>query len=514
MGAEQPRNPSYWLVTDAASPRWADSPGGDLTADVCVVGAGITGLTTALLLQQAGASVVVVEGDTVASGTTGSTTAKVTSLHSLTYAQLLREQGDDKARQYADANQAAIATIAGLVEQHEIDCQLERRAAVTFTTDPSRVDEIAAEVEAAQRLGLPASFTSDLEVPFTAAAAVRFDDQAQLHPRRYVLGLASSFVAAGGTIVEHARAVDVDESGDGVSVAIEGGGRVRAGNAVLATLLPFKDIGGFFAKAHPYRSYCLAVRLATGTAVPQAMYYGVDTPSRSSRTLRFDDGAEGLVLGGNGHKAGEEPDTPGQYADLERWARATFDVTRVEAQWSAQDYESVDSIPYVGRSPRTSRIYVATGFKKWGMTNGTAAAMILTSQLTGQPSPWAEVFDSTRIDAGPSIKSFVEENLDVGKRFVQDRIEKWRAPSSEVLVPGTGGLVEVDGQHVAAFRDDDGRLTAVSATCTHLGCTVQWNQAERSWDCPCHGSRFDCEGRVLVGPATTPLTPVEISQEA
>lgn len=512
MGAPNPTNPSIWLTTDPASARWT-GPAADLRADVCVVGGGITGITTALLLQESGASVVVVEGDTVASGTTGSTTAKLTSLHALVYARLLDEQGEEKARQYADANQAAILTVAGLVDRLGIDCQLERRPAVTFTNDPERVEEIASEVEAAQRLGLPASFVTELEAPFSAAGAVRFDDQAQLHPRRYVLGLAAAFVAAGGRLLEQRRALDVDEDDGGVVVRVEGGTTVRADRVVLATLLPFLDVGGFFAKAHPYRSYAMAVRVGAAGPLPQGMYYGVDSPSRSSRTVRLDDGSEGLVLGGNGHKTGAQPDTEGQYADLEAWARASFDVTTVEARWSAQDYEPVDSVPYVGRSPRRDRVFVATGFKKWGMTNGTAAAMILAADLTGQPSPWAEVFDATRVDAGPSLKTFVQENLDVGKRFVTDHVRRMRAPDADVLAPGEGGLVEVDGDHVAAYRHPDGALTAVSAVCTHLGCTVQWNPAERSWDCPCHGSRFSCEGKVLAGPAVEPLTPVEIHQE-
>jgi glycine/D-amino acid oxidase-like deaminating enzyme/nitrite reductase/ring-hydroxylating ferredoxin subunit len=512
MGDTNPVNPSVWLTTEPATPRWAAAPA-DLDADVCVVGGGITGMTTALLLQESGASVVVIESDTIASGTTGSTTAKVTSLHGLVYARLLDEQGEERARQYADANEAAIATVAGLVDRLGIDCQLERRQAFTFTADQGRVDDIAAEVEAAQRLGLPASFTSELEPPFAAAGAVRFDGQAQLHPRRYVLGLAQAFVAAGGRLVEQQRAVAVDEDGDRVTVRLEGGGTVRAGTAVLATLLPISDAGAFFAKAHPYRSYALAVRLREG-APPAGMYYSVDSPTRSSRALRFDDGAEGLVLGGNGHKTGQEADTEAQYADLEAWAREVFDVAAVEARWSAQDYVPVDGVPYVGRSPRTSRTYVATGFKKWGMTNGTAAAMILAAELGGERSAWADVFDATRIDPGPSLKAFVKENLDVGKRFVQDHVRRLRAPDAHALAPGEGGLVEVDGEHVAAYRHPDGRLTAVSGKCTHLGCTVLWNPAETSWDCPCHGSRFTCEGRVIAGPAVEPLAPVEIDQEA
>jgi Rieske Fe-S protein len=354
---------------------------------------------------------------------------------------------------------------------------------------------------------------TEVEAPFVAAGAVRFDDQAQLHPRRYVLGLAEAFVAAGGRLIEQRRVLDVDDAdGGGVLVRVEGGTTVRAGQAVLATLLPFLDVGGFFAKAHPHRSYAMAVRLAGGP-LPTGMYFGVDTPSRSSRTVRFDDGEEGLVLGGNGHKTGHEPDTDGQYGDLESWARQSFEVASIEARWSAQDYEPVDGVPYVGRSPRRSDVFVATGFKKWGMSNGTAAAMILSGELTGRPSPWAAVFDAARVDAAPSVKAFVQENLDVGKRFVKDHVRRLTAPEAEVLAPGEGGLVEVDGEHVAAYRDAEGNLAAVSAVCTHLGCTVQWNPAELSWDCPCHGSRFSCEGKVLAGPAVEPLTPVQIQQE-
>ena len=460
-------NPSHWLLTEPPDPSYPPLTV-SATADVVVVGAGITGLTTALLLLDDGASVVVLDAHPIAAGTTGSTTAKVTSLHGLTYDRLLREQGEDRARQYADANQTAVGLIADLVAGTGADVQLERRPAITYTTDPDRVGEIEAEVAAAQRLGLPATFTRDTGLPYDVAAAVRFDDQAQLHPRRYCRALAEAVVAAGGAIHESTRVMKVDEADGAVVAEVEGGPTVRAQHAVVATLLPFVDAGGFFAKAHPYRSYAMAVR--TAGEVPQAMCYGVDSPSRSTRTLRFDDGSEGLVVGGNGHKVGAEPDTEGQYADLERWGRETFAVESVEARWSAQDYETVDGIPYIGRSPRTSRILVATGFKKWGMTGGTVAARLLSDRLAGRPNPTAPVFDATRVDAGPSLKTFLEENLDVARHLV--------------------------GGHARRLRGQG------TPTCTHLGCATNWNPAERSWDCPCHGSRFAEDGTVLEGPAT------------
>ena len=512
MGSSQPSNPSHWLVSEPATPS-RTALAEDLEVDVVVAGAGITGLTTALLLLDSGATVAVVEAGAVAAGTTGSTTAKVTSLHGLTYAQLLAEQGEERARQYADANQAAIGIVTELVARTGAECDLERRPAITYTRDPARVGDIEAEVEAARTLGLPAAFTSITGLPYDVAAAVRFDDQAQLHPRRYCLALAAAVEAAGGRIFETSRVLDIDEDERGVRAEVDGGHSVRAGHAVVATLLPFLDVGAFFAKAHAYRSYALAVRLDAGSAAPpQAMCFGVDTPSRSTRTLRFDDGVEGLVLGGNGHKTGDEPDTEGQYADLERWARETFPVASIESRWSAQDYVSVDHVPYIGRSPRTERILVATGFKKWGMTGGTAAARILSDRIAGRANPWAQVFDATRVDAKASLTTFVKENLGVAKHLVADHLHRvTSAPSLDSLAPGDGGVVEHDGATVAAYRAEDGTVTAVSAICTHLGCTVAWNAAESSWDCPCHGSRFSCDGAVLDGPAVEPLTPVTIA---
>ncbi len=507
MGSLAQQNPSVWVGTTVASSYPALA--GRVEVDVAVVGGGITGLTTALLLKRAGATVAVVEADRVASGTTGYTTAKLTSLHGLVYAELIDKHGEDKARQYAQANQAAVAQVATLVDQLAIDCQFERQPAITYTTEAPRRADIAAEVEAATTLGLPASYTEETALPFPVEAAIRFEDQAQFHPRRYSLALAAAIPGDGSHVFEMSRARDVDESGERPLVRTDGG-EVVAADVVVATLLPFVDLGGFFAKCHPMHSYAMAVRIDGD--VPGGMYLGVDSPTRSVRPVQLD-GEVGLILGGQSHKVGQGGDTEQYYDELEAWSRASFPVRSFDYRWSAHDYIPVDSLPYVGRSPRSERVHVATGFKKWGMSNGTVAGMILADLLVGRPNPWAEVFDATRIDPKGSVKEFVSENLNVGKRFVKDHLSRLGSPPPEELAPGQGGLVDIDGQDVAAYRRPDGSLVAVSAVCTHLGCTVAWNPAETSWDCPCHGSRFDCEGAVIFGPAVADLAPVPIQPE-
>jgi glycine/D-amino acid oxidase-like deaminating enzyme/nitrite reductase/ring-hydroxylating ferredoxin subunit len=494
-------NRSLWVETTPAT----DHPAlvGDVRADVVVVGGGITGLTTAYLLEQRGLDVVVLEAHRLALGSTGFTTAKVTSLHGLTYADLVQRFGEDRARRYGQANQAAIETVARLSETLAIDCAFTRAPAFTYTVDASERHAIAEEVEAARRLGLPGTLTTETDLPYAVEAAVRFDDQAHFHPRAYCLGLAG---ALRGPIHERSRVVDIDDTGDGVVVRTDAG-RVTATAAVVATLLPFLDIGGFFAKAHPTRSYAMSLRCRGD--VPTGMYLSIDSPSRSVRPVAID-GEPGLVVGGGGHKPGEGGDTRRYYEDLESWARATFDVVEVTHRWSAQDYVTVDEVPYIGRCPRTDHVYVATGFRKWGMTGGTVAASIIADLATGTKNQWADVFDATRVDPANSLTSFVKENAAVGVHFVKDRLARLRAGDVEALAAGEGAIVRVDGDAVGAYRDPGGSLHVVDPTCTHLGCSLLWNAAETSWDCPCHGSRFTHDGEVLEGPATRSLTRVDI----
>jgi glycine/D-amino acid oxidase-like deaminating enzyme/nitrite reductase/ring-hydroxylating ferredoxin subunit len=501
MGSLHETNPSLWVAT---APGGADLPpldgSGSDAVDVVVVGAGIAGLSTALALAEAGASVAVLEAGRICSGVTAYTTAKVTSLHGLVYAGLARSHGDDAARVYGEANEAALRQVAAWVEAHAIDCDFSRRSAFTYTTTVVGVEKVAAEVETAQRLGLPATFTTETELPFDVKAAICFDDQAQFHPRRYALGLAGAIVAAGGRIHERTRVVDVDE-GRPCTVRTSSGAAIGAEHVVLATHLPILDRGGFFAKCHPARSYAIAVRLADGAPRPDGMYLGADEPTRSIRSALDDL----VILGGEGHKVGQDDDTRERYGALEAWARDTYDIASVEHRWSAQDHVPVDGLPFVGRQLPGSRVLVATGFHKWGMTNGTAAGMILADELTGRDNPWAATFDASRQRSTLTSRDLYRENANVVQQFLGDRLGTLSPPKADSLGAGEGGIVSFDGHKVAGYRDDGGVLHAVSPVCTHLGCLVAFNTAERTWDCPCHGSRFTVDGEVIEGPATKDL---------
>jgi glycine/D-amino acid oxidase-like deaminating enzyme/nitrite reductase/ring-hydroxylating ferredoxin subunit len=469
---------------------------GSTAVDVCVVGAGITGLTTAYLLQEAGASVCVVERDRVSTGVTGYTTGKVTSLHRLIYADLEDRLGTEGAAVYAAANEAGVGLVAQIAETRGIQCDVERLPALTYAEGREHVGAIEREVAAAHRAGLRVSYVTDTDLPYEISAAVRLDEQLHFHPRKYCQGLAEALTS----VYERTEATGVDEEQEGCVVRTESG-EVRAGHVVLATQLPFVDRGLYFSKAHPARSYAIAGRV---DRPPRGMYISADAPTRSVRP-HFSDAGSWLIVGGEGHRVGEEDDTESCYARLVDWARERFGM-EAELRWSAQDYMPADDVPFIGRAThRSNRLWVATGFKKWGLSTGSFAGLLLRDLIAGRGNPWADVFDSTRSELRRAPFTLMRDNLDVAKHAIGDRIADLRPRRVDELGPGEGDIVRGADGVVAAYRDEDGSLHQVSPVCTHLGCHVRFNTAERSWDCPCHGSRFTIDGEVLQGPAVEPL---------
>jgi glycine/D-amino acid oxidase-like deaminating enzyme/nitrite reductase/ring-hydroxylating ferredoxin subunit len=464
--------------------------------DVAVLGGGLVGATASLLLSREGARTALLEARRVGSGVSGNTTAKLSSLHGLTYDKLRSGVGEEPARAYGEANEAGIARVAALTEELALDCQFRRKPNYTYAEAPGDRKKIEAEVAAASALGLPASFTERTELPFPVVAAVRFDDQAEFHPYRYVRGLVEAAEASGCAVFERTRAVALE----GSAIRTEAGPQVRADRVIVATHAPFLDRGLFFARTHPERSYSLAVHVP-GQAL-EGMYLSAATPVRSLRSHPTENG-DLLIVAGESHRAGEGDEVE-RYRRLEAFAAERFDARAVENRWSAQDNMPEDGLPFVGRLiPFSDRVLVVTGLRKWGLAMGTTAAVMVAETALGRDHPLAGFFRPERLHPRPAAFELVSHNARSGLRFVTDRIT--RRGSAEGVEPGEGRVVGSGLGQAAVYRDDAGVIHTLSARCTHLGCIVSWNRAERSWDCPCHGSRFGPLGDVIQGPATSPL---------
>ncbi|WP_458206846.1 FAD-dependent oxidoreductase [Haladaptatus sp. NG-SE-30] len=487
---------SLWLETTQSSD--FDPLDGDRRVDVAIVGGGIAGLSAAAELKDAGRTVAVLEAERVVSGVTARTTAKLTSQHGLVYRELLSRFGHERARQYATANEAAIEIVAERSEK--VDCDFSRRPAYTYVTDSGERGRIRREVETARSLGLPASFVESVPLDVDANCAVRFDDQAQFHPRKYLLTLTDEIQGDGCEVFEETRATDL-HSGHPCRVETERG-TVTADHVVVATHFPFVDPAGYFARQYPKRSYVLAVR--TRDPPPEGMYYRSGDPYFSVRSHETN-GESFVLCGGQNHKTGQGGSTSDRYRAVEREARRRFDIEEVAYRWSTQDYVSTDRVPFVGPiAPWHSNVFVATGFGGWGMTNGIAAGRIVAEEIAGDGSEWADVFDPERLPPLGTAREFLSENANVGTKFVSDWMRKPYG-ARESLAPGDARIVRESGNVIAEHRDEDGELHRVSAVCTHMKCLVKWNDAEQTWDCPCHGSRFDYDGGVIDGPANRDL---------
>ncbi|WP_367318970.1 FAD-dependent oxidoreductase [Streptomyces sp. HUAS ZL42] len=494
---------SYWIET--APPRDPHPPlGADVTVDVAVAGGGIAGLSTAWELARSGRSVAVLDAGRIAAGVTGHTTAKLTALHTLIYARLRRAHGPDAAMLYARSQTEAVRRAAEIADELGIDCDWEEAAAFTYAQDGAGTAKLKAEADAAREAGLPAAYVTETDLPFPVAGAVRVTEQAQFHPRKYLLSLADDLIRQGALIHEETRVVDLKE-GRPCRLITEAGTTVTAADVVVATHYPIFDRALLFTRLAPRRELVLTAPIPADLD-PHGMYITPEQDTRSVRTAPYRDGQRLLVVTGE-HFTPGTGDVGKRFARLADWATEHFGALSFTHRWATQDNDSTDSVPLVGPLHAGSRhTYVATGFGGWGLSGGIMAGRLLTDLITGQESPWSGLYDPRRVRAVVSeAPAFLRHQANVARHFVGDRLPTVFAGSVDDIAPGDGAVVRVGGHRCAAYRDENGQLHAVSARCTHLGCLVAFNSGERTWECPCHGSRFDTDGNVVQGPATRPL---------
>lgn len=495
----------YW--SDAAAlPRFARLDG-DLTVDVAIVGGGITGLTAAYLLKRSGRTVAVLERSRCLSGDTGYTTAHVTAVTDLRLSALRKSFGDDHARAAWDAGFAAIARIDECVRTEKIDCDFAWVPGYLYAhggaePGPADLKALASEAETADALGFDASYVE--RVPFVNRPGVRFDGQARINPRAYLAGLAKAVHGDGSAIFEETA---VDEVAGEPPVVKAGPHAIRCGFVVVATHNPIVGKASWLSatllqtKLALYTSYAIAGRVRPGT-VPDALFWDTGDPYRYLR-IEPHGGYDVVIVGGEDHKTGQQADTPACYTRLEAAVKALLPDITLTHRWSGQVIETNDGLPLIGElAPKQ---FVSTGYSGNGITFGTVGAMMAADAVLGRRNPWAELFDTGRTKISGGLWDYLRENKDYPYYLVRDRFAGSEGRSVRAVPRGSGKVLSLDGKHVAVYRDPDGSVVTRSAVCTHMGCLVQWNAAEKTWDCPCHGSRFTTSGRVIGGPAEAPL---------
>jgi glycine/D-amino acid oxidase-like deaminating enzyme/nitrite reductase/ring-hydroxylating ferredoxin subunit len=483
------------------------------SVEVCVIGAGIAGLSTAYALAREGAKVLLVDAGPLGAGETGRTPAHLSNALDGRYSELERVHGLEGARRAAESHATAIDRIESLIGQIGIDCAFKRLDGYLFRGRGQSIDILQRELAAAHRAGL-----ADVELTarsplagFDVGAALRFPRQAQFNPLEYLAGIARAFESAGGRICTHTRVRNI-EDGRPCRVTMADGRIVTTSAVVVATNSPISDRFAIHTKQAAYRTYVIALAVDRDGLAP-GLYWDAEDPYHYVRTSDSADGRLFLIVGGEDHKTGQADDAQARFARLEGWTRERFPITGpVEYRWSGQILEPADHLAFIGRDPATEHIYVATGDSGHGMTHGTIASILIPDLLMKRPNPWEALYAPNRKPAR-AMGTYLHENLNVTRQFV-DYLKSGDVGSASAIAPGQGALVRSGAKLIAAYRDPNGVLHARSAVCTHVGCIVHWNSTESSWDCPCHGSRFSVDGEVISGPARRPLAAASIPEPA
>ncbi|MBR0350258.1 MAG: FAD-dependent oxidoreductase [Clostridia bacterium] len=486
------------------------------TTSVCVIGAGLTGLSTAYYLAKEGKKVIVVDKDGIGEKASGHTTAKITMHHGLIYDYLLNSYGIDYALKYYESNKHAIENIKQIIKQEKIKCDLEEQANYIYTTKKSERAKIEKEVSAINALEAYstgkryASLASSLDLPFKTEIAIKTSKQAQFHPVKYMLGLAKAIEKNNGKIFTNSCVKNVKKSADGNYTVEFDKYKIKAKYVVIATHYPFINFPGlYFSKMYQATSYAIAIE--TKEKLFDGMYLNASEPVLSFRTIKDGD-KRLLMIGGGNHKTGFDPQSNANfgYDYLEKEAKKLYPDCKILYKWNTRDCITLDKIPYIGEfSKLMPNVYVATGYNKWGMTTSNVAANIIKDSILQNKNEYASVYNSTRINPIKNRKEVKNMVSQVVKSFVTNRI---KIPEEEIsaIEENNGGIIKIDGQNIGIYKDEKGNIYAVNPTCTHLGCLLTWNNLDKTWDCPCHGSRFDYTGKNLYDPAFKDLVKYRI----
>ncbi|MGL5347958.1 MAG: FAD-dependent oxidoreductase [Peptostreptococcaceae bacterium] len=491
-------NESYWILSSKG--KVYESLQKNIDTTCAIVGGGIVGVTTAYLLAKNGIEVVIVDADKIGYGSSGRNTGKVTSQHNVIYSKIIKKYGDEAAKLYYEINNKALNLIEDIIKENKIECNFERLSSYIFTENENYLELLIEEYKSCKKLGIDCDYYDELNIPFNVYGAIGFNNQAQINPKKYIDGLIQVCENLGVKIYENTAIIDIDK-GKKVRLKTEYTNVIEADNVVIASHFPWYDgMNFYFAKEKGDRSYLIASEY--NRKFQRGMFISIEEPGKTFRHYKGE-GKDLLICGGGDHKVGQGGKEEDIYHTIEEMAKEKFESKEALYKWSAQDYMSYDHMPYIGHiNKKEDNIFVATGFSKWGMTNGCASGIILSELILNNISKYENIFKPSRL--GPYFTTdFIKENFDVGSRYLAGKINLGNdyMPNRK----GEGRIINIDGKRYGAYRHYNGELYIVDITCTHLGCELKFNGAEKTWDCPCHASRFDYEGNILEGPAIRPL---------
>ena len=483
-----------------------NDPDTRLIYDVVIVGGGITGISTAFHLQNAGRKCIVIEANNLCFGTTSGTTAHLNTLLDVPYTRILKNFGKEDAELVARATTEAIDFIKTNISKYQIDCEFQDASAYLFSQTNEQTEELDEIYEACREVGLDVSYALSLPVTIDFEKTIEVRGQGKFHPVKYVYALAREFEKLGGVILQHTRVSGIEDT-QGITVETDNG-NFRAANLIYATHIP-PGVNLLQMRCEPWRSYAISFT-TTDNKYTQDLLYDMYDPYHYIRSQKIN-GKEYLIVGGEDHKTGQNENAEASFLRLESYIRKHFNVDEILFKWSSQYFEPADGLPYIGHLPgHPGNIFVATGYGGNGMTYSSVAAILLKQIMLEEDSPYIKLFDPNRIKPIAGFTTFVKQNVDALKNFMGKWFDKERLEQFAELAPGQAEVTKYNGEKLALYKDEHGELHALNPVCPHMKCLVAWNNAERTWDCPCHGSRFSCEGRVLTGPADHDLEKVEL----